>query len=453
MKKEFLSTSMTKLIMAVSLIVLIGALFRTVEYFLAMPKDEIVINNEIEKEEIEKDETADWQVYSRSDVAFEFRYPKNWEITADYFYETPAGIKANIPTILFREIGNNDSNDSISINERQFSCEENIGKCVDLSIFNVYIGTHSQNQEILNVFDKIIGSFKKVEKINIDDWQTYRNEEYGFEVKYPKEWRIREEYNTDKLFSVDFIFNINNRDEKVFLIKLFKDKSIEEIIKNDRNWTGTVNVESVLLLNRETTKITQRRPCGPGDKDYKSLNTIYTLNYNGNPYSIWLIPGTCNRDWTKHTDDTLDQILSFFKFIEKEETADWKTYRNEEYGFEISLLESWKGYKVFEESWKGNTLDSYSVEYEGPKIVIRNPKWSEFEIWQDVPILVFTKFEWQLIEDKNLNIFAASIAPSKLEENNKYVFSLPPRWVGFTDALGQDEAQGIVDTFKVIDLD
>jgi hypothetical protein len=30
---------------------------------------------------------------------------------------------------------------------------------------------------------------QKSEIININDWLTYRNEEYGFEVKYPKEWR------------------------------------------------------------------------------------------------------------------------------------------------------------------------------------------------------------------------------------------------------------------------
>ena len=153
-----------------------------------------------------------------------------------------------------------------------------------------------------------------------------------------------------------------------------------------------------------------------------------------------------------NSNQIFNQMLSTFKFIKKDETADWKTYQNEKYGFKINLLEPWRGYEIFEEFWKGVTLDYGSTKYEGPKIVIRNPKWSESEIWQDIPILVFTKFEWQLIEDKNLNIFAAPIVPSKLGENDKYVFSLPPRWVGFTDALGQDEAQKIIGTFEAVVL-
>ncbi|MCK4799516.1 hypothetical protein KAS31_00900 [Candidatus Parcubacteria bacterium] len=139
--------------------------------------------------------------------------------------------------------------------------------------------------------------------------------------------------------------------------------------------------------------------------------------------------------------------------INENDISDWKTYRNEEYGFEIILLESWKGYKVLEESWDGITLDGNSVKYGGPKIVIRDPKWSEYNNWQDIPILIFTKDEWQSIEANNLNIFAAPIAPEKLGENNKYVFALPPRWIGFTDASGQDEAQKIVETFKEFEKD
>lgn len=39
--------------------------------------------------------------------------------------------------------------------------------------------------------DQIIKSFKLINQTSIDtsDWQTYRNEQYGFEVKAPKEWK------------------------------------------------------------------------------------------------------------------------------------------------------------------------------------------------------------------------------------------------------------------------
>ena len=37
-----------------------------------------------------------------------------------------------------------------------------------------------------------------------------------------------------------------------------------------------------------------------------------------------------------------NQILSTFKFIEKDETANWKTYRNEEYGFKVKYPEDWE---------------------------------------------------------------------------------------------------------------
>ncbi|MBI2098689.1 MAG: hypothetical protein HYT49_03540 [Candidatus Wildermuthbacteria bacterium] len=131
--------------------------------------------------------------------------------------------------------------------------------------------------------------------------------------------------------------------------------------------------------------------------------------------------------------------------------TDRQIYRNEEYGFELVLSGSWEGYTIIPEFWSGQTLDGRSTEFQGSKVVIRSPNWSVAQPWQDIPVLVFTKQEWQLIEAANLNISAAPIGPQKLGENQQYVFALPPRWVGFTDALGQDEAEEIVKTFKAID--
>jgi len=134
------------------------------------------------------------------------------------------------------------------------------------------------------------------------------------------------------------------------------------------------------------------------------------------------------------------------------EYADWKNYTNEKYGFEVTLLDSWKGYSILTESWHGLTLDDNSTQYQGPEIIIRNPKWSVGQYWQDIPVMVFTKEEWKLIEAGNLNVSAAPIGPDKLDENQRYVFALPPRWVGFSDTLGQDEAQAIASTIKAVPL-
>jgi hypothetical protein len=133
-----------------------------------------------------------------------------------------------------------------------------------------------------------------------------------------------------------------------------------------------------------------------------------------------------------------------------EQNNNWKTYKNEEYGFEINFPDSWKGYLVETSFWQGRRVDgSEETEtYNGVLLIIKNPQTTQEQKWQDIPIMVFTPNIWQLIQEGEVSVSAAPIPPAKIGENAKYVFATPPRWYGFTDDVGYQEAVDIVKTFK-----
>lgn len=124
-----------------------------------------------------------------------------------------------------------------------------------------------------------------------------------------------------------------------------------------------------------------------------------------------------------------------------------KNYINIEYGFRMSFPDSWKGYFVGKDIWNGNSLVD-DTKYNGLVFVFKNPKSIPGQPWQDIPIMVITPDIWEFIEAGQIAVSAAPIGPAKIGENKKYVFATPPRWYGFTDALGWQEAVEIVKTFK-----
>ena len=64
----------------------------------------------------------------------------------------------------------------------------------------------------------------------------------------------------------------------------------------------------------------------------------------------------------------------------------------------------------------------------GPLISIRHPLSTETDPRQDIPIMIFTKAQWHMVEDGKLIVSAAPIGPSELGRNLNYVFALPPRF-------------------------
>jgi hypothetical protein len=117
-------------------------------------------------------------------------------------------------------------------------------------------------------------------------------------------------------------------------------------------------------------------------------------------------------------------------------------YTNREYGFRFTLPESWKGYRILWSEWRGNVLTNsgeVARVLRGPRLVIRNPKWTRENPREDMPILIYTIDQW----NEGPVVSAAPFYPEELGRNRKYVFAVPPRW-DYDFAEGYEEAEKIL---------
>ena len=121
-------------------------------------------------------------------------------------------------------------------------------------------------------------------------------------------------------------------------------------------------------------------------------------------------------------------------------------YKDTQFGFSFTLPESWKDYSVVNDKWEGlavgGTQGDEIVET-GPKILIRHPKWTTENPRQDIPIMIFTIKQWDLLQQEKFHIGAAPIGPSELGRNDKYVFALPARY-NFAFQTGYEEVEDIL---------
>ena len=120
-----------------------------------------------------------------------------------------------------------------------------------------------------------------------------------------------------------------------------------------------------------------------------------------------------------------------------------RIYTNTDFGFTFSLPENWKGYTVIATTWEGNPLTTTAIKQTGPKLLIRNPKWTAQLPYQDIPVLVFTLAQWNAYRNEDFSVSAAPILATELGRNTTYVFALPPRW-NFDYSEGYKDAENIV---------
>ncbi|HEY5587033.1 MAG TPA: M56 family metallopeptidase [Ruminiclostridium sp.] len=121
-------------------------------------------------------------------------------------------------------------------------------------------------------------------------------------------------------------------------------------------------------------------------------------------------------------------------------------YKSAKYGFDFSLPKDWKGYSIVNSQWEGLAADAEAgqkVVQRGPMISIRSPKWTSKTPTQDIPIMVFTIIQWNLLQQEVFHIGAAPVGPSELGRNNSYVFALPARY-NFAFPVGYEEVEMIL---------
>lgn len=117
-------------------------------------------------------------------------------------------------------------------------------------------------------------------------------------------------------------------------------------------------------------------------------------------------------------------------------------YKNIDYGFSLTLPESWKGYRVLWSEWVGVVQrDDGGVarELRGPQLRIRHPQWTREHPREDMPIMIFTIDEW----NQGPVVSPAPFGPTEIGRNKRYVFAVPPRW-DYDFSEGWEEAEKIL---------
>lgn len=248
-----------------------------------------------------------------------------------------------------------------------------------------------------------------ISEIDTFDWKTYQNEEFGFKFEYPGYLNIEEKVEPVGFRSISIFLNGDDLNGYLLI---------------DSPGVGTgfsieISSEDILIDN-----INSKLEILDSSVDNQRAALVkFTKNKNA---FFWLF--RFNKDDLSKL-SLIKKTFSTFKFIEKNDTADWKTYRNEEFGFEVKYP-SELSFKITQ-GHVGPGVPGGDYEYTATAIHFTiptsDPAYANHPSREHMPImtvLVYTKKQWGEFGDydyqKSLSLNKNEV--SFLGENEELIY-------------------------------
>lgn len=185
----------------------------------------------------------------------------------------------------------------------------------------------------------VIDGENTIDKVDISDWQTYRNEEYGFEVQYPegreiKEYSITDDNDSFNINRKSIVFPIGNEFKYVMHLNLWKNPDKLALV----DWLKKTGIDMIININisREPNMYIDKAPVlrilSEGKRETKHF---YYFVYQDKGYLMFL-EYKSDLEFNKEVEKSLDQIISSFKFLQDTDTDGLFDDREAEYGCDLN---------------------------------------------------------------------------------------------------------------------